>query len=297
MIVYAIDYGSYIDIVKEVIQSSKNNLLVKCFRFRAINEVPVIAIETQELFSNILIELKGNSTEDKENFKRQLEDALDHMTFEKEYEETEDFSTQSTNLLKYSWYLFNKPFDRLTDEESMIVFNLCSYILDIEDIDVERLQIEERYGSKGERAVAYYLQSMGYYTRSQVTFSDCYDNRCLPFDIGFYLDNRLCLIEFDGIQHFKPVSKFGGEEYFKYIKKHDRIKDAYCKKNNIPLLRIRYDERPQLEQIIDDFIAQVQSNRQEYFERYNEEVKNTAAAFQIMFQSRLKLRVSNPQLV
>lgn len=289
MIVYAVDYGSYIDIVKETIKSNKNNPLVKCFMFKDIDGVPKLVVETQELFFNILIELKGNSDEDKEEFKRQLMYALDHLSFTKEYEKTDDFHTQNENLAKYSWYLFNQPFEKLTDEEGMIAFNLCEYMLDIEDIDVEELQLEEKYGSKGEQAVAKYLHSLGYDTVKQITFSDCCDRRCLPFDIGFYINNRLCLVEFDGIQHFKPISMFGGEEYLNYISKHDRIKDVYCRKNSIPLLRVRYDERPQLEQLINKFIAQVQSNSREYYERYSEEVKNIAAAFQIMFQSRLRV--------
>lgn len=287
MIVYAIDYGSYISIARRVIKNSKNNLLVKCFRFKGINGVAYISIETQELFSNILIEVKDNTDESKQEFERQLSEALDHMILVRQYEKTNDFSTQSNNLLKYSWYFFHKSFDNLTDEESQLVFDLCDYVFDIEDIDVERLQLEEQYGSKGEQAVANYLQSLGYPVRKQVTFSDCFDKRCLPFDIGFYLNNRLCLIEYDGIQHFKPVTKFGGADYLGYIRRHDKIKDSYCKRNNIPLLRIRYDERPILENLIDEFIKQVESDSQEYYERYNEEVKNMAAAFRYLFKLKL----------
>lgn len=287
MIVYAIDYGSYISIARRVIKNSKNNLLVKCFRFKGINGVAYISIETQELFSNILIEVKDNTDESKQEFERQLSEALDHMILVRQYEKTNDFSTQSNNLLKYSWYFFNKSFDNLNDEESQLVFDLCDYVFDIEDIDVERLQLEEQYGSKGEQAVANYLQFLGYPVRKQVTFSDCFDKRCLPFDIGFYLNNRLCLIEYDGIQHFKPVAKFGGADYLGYTRRHDKIKDSYCKRNNIPLLRIRYDERPILENLIDEFIEQVESDSQEYYERYNEEVKNMAAAFRCLFKLKL----------
>ena len=57
---------------------------------------------------------------------------------------------------------------------------------------------------------------------------------------------NLC-IEYDGIQHFIPTSfkKESEEEKlknFEYVKKHDEIKNNYCKKNGINLLRIRYDE-------------------------------------------------------
>ena len=45
------------------------------------------------------------------------------------------------------------------------------------------------------------------------------------------------LIEFDGIQHFKPTF---GIENFKDNQKHDEMKNQYCKEYNIPLLRLNY---------------------------------------------------------
>lgn len=49
-------------------------------------------------------------------------------------------------------------------------------------------------------------------------------------------------IEFDGIQHFKPVEFFGGEVGLEGVQRRDNIKTAYCKSKGIKLLRIRYDE-------------------------------------------------------
>ena len=62
----------------------------------------------------------------------------------------------------------------------------------------------------------------------------------LAFDFAIFdsYDNLLSLIEYDGEQHFKSMEYFGGEESFKKTIKRDEIKDKYCKKNNIPLLRI-----------------------------------------------------------
>ena len=42
------------------------------------------------------------------------------------------------------------------------------------------------------------------------------------------------LIEADGKQHFEL--RFGQEEDFQIRKKHDKIKDEYCKLNNIKLI-------------------------------------------------------------
>ena len=62
----------------------------------------------------------------------------------------------------------------------------------------------------------------------------------LPFD--FYLPEQNTCIEFDGLQHFKPIDWFGGVETFLYIQKNDRLKDEYCLNNSIKLLRIKYND-------------------------------------------------------
>ena len=47
-----------------------------------------------------------------------------------------------------------------------------------------------------------------------------------------------CLVELDGIQHFKPVQRFGGVDRFEMQKKLDGIKNNYCLENNIRLVRL-----------------------------------------------------------
>lgn len=65
----------------------------------------------------------------------------------------------------------------------------------------------------------------------------------LYFD--FYLPELNLMLEIDGEQHYKPV-RFGGISSneaninFKKQKQRDRIKNQYCKENNINLLRISY---------------------------------------------------------
>ena len=49
-------------------------------------------------------------------------------------------------------------------------------------------------------------------------------------------------VEYDGTQHFKSVDFFGGEESLKYTKINDKIKNNFCKKSNIKLIRINYKE-------------------------------------------------------
>ena len=96
------------------------------------------------------------------------------------------------------------------------------------------------YMSHGERAISIYLKEHNINYSSQHTFDDCKYKYVLPFD--FYLPDYNVCIEYDGGQHFKPVKWFGGEEGFRKTQERDEIKTQYCKNNNIPLLRIRYNQ-------------------------------------------------------
>lgn len=63
------------------------------------------------------------------------------------------------------------------------------------------------------------------------------------FDFQVFLpDGGFALIEMQGQQHYIPIECWGGEEKFKTQVKHDKEKEDYCKKYNIPLLIIKFDE-------------------------------------------------------
>lgn len=94
--------------------------------------------------------------------------------------------------------------------------------------------------SKGSRNITKFLEKNKIEYIKEHSYPDCKNIFCLKFD--FYLPKLGILIEYDGIQHFKPVSKFGGEKGFISRQKNDGIKNDYCNKNRIPLLRISYLE-------------------------------------------------------
>jgi hypothetical protein len=80
--------------------------------------------------------------------------------------------------------------------------------------------------------------------KKQYKFLDC-DNKkkgsaCkkLPFD--FYLTDNNTVVEYDGVQHFKPNSFFGGDEGFARRQILDKIKNDYCEQNGIKIIRIPY---------------------------------------------------------
>lgn len=95
--------------------------------------------------------------------------------------------------------------------------------------------------STGEGRVRKVLQELSIDFNEQQVFHNCKSLRCLPFD--FYIPSINTCIEYDGIQHYKPVEFFGGQERFEERQKVDNIKSKYCKDNDINLVRISYKEK------------------------------------------------------
>ena len=91
--------------------------------------------------------------------------------------------------------------------------------------------------SKGEKEVRKILNKHNIEFKEQHTFDDCRYIRPLKFD--FYLPDYNMCIEYDGIQHFKVIESWGSDR-FNEIKRNDNIKNEYCEKNNIRLIRIPY---------------------------------------------------------
>lgn len=102
--------------------------------------------------------------------------------------------------------------------------------------------------SKGENEISVLLQKNNLEYIPQYRFDDCKFYIPLPFD--FYLPQYNCCIEFDGIQHFEIVEWFGGLDGFVNTIIRDTVKNEYCKKNNIKLIRIPYYEIENIEDII-----------------------------------------------
>ena len=109
--------------------------------------------------------------------------------------------------------------------------------------------------SKGEKEISKILDNLNITYKSQKTFKDCKNVSPLRFD--FFIPEYNLLIEYNGIQHYKPVEYWGGEETFKSRLKNDKIKENYCKNNNINLLIIPYTEFNNIEKIIKNKIKEL----------------------------------------
>lgn len=98
-----------------------------------------------------------------------------------------------------------------------------------------------RRRSSHEAFIKKLLDDVGVDYIQEYRFSDCKDKYTLPFDFAIMDgDHPSVLIEYDGQQHYKPIEFFGGEEQFNLRQSHDQIKNEYCKKHGILLLRIPY---------------------------------------------------------
>jgi hypothetical protein len=86
---------------------------------------------------------------------------------------------------------------------------------------------------------------------TQYTFPDLKgDNKVLRFDFAIFKNKQLShLIEYNGEQHYKQVKGSWGNS-FELLQKYDGLKKEYCKKNNIQLITIKYNQNYTIEDLI-----------------------------------------------
>lgn len=115
---------------------------------------------------------------------------------------------------------------------------------------------QQCYYSKGEERIRRFLSENNIFYVPQKKFSKCKNERELRFDFGIpYEDGFWKCIEYYGEQHSKPVD-FGGKglevakKILKETKQNDKIKQKFCKNNNIYLLIINYWDINNIEDIL-----------------------------------------------
>lgn len=122
--------------------------------------------------------------------------------------------------------------------------------------------------SKGEERIGNFLKN------NNLLFEIEYDKfndlrgvggNLLRFDFAIFTDgknsNIFFLCEFDGIQHTKWIKGMIEKEDFKRLQIHDKLKNTYCKNNNIPLLRINYTEFDNIEIILENYINKLRGEK------------------------------------
>ena len=98
--------------------------------------------------------------------------------------------------------------------------------------------------SFGEEKILKLLLDNGVNFTREYTFSDLTGDKdiALRFDFAIFDGNNQLveLIEYDGEQHYRPVSIWGGEKGLQRRRENDYKKNEYCQQHNIKLLRIPY---------------------------------------------------------
>lgn len=98
--------------------------------------------------------------------------------------------------------------------------------------------------SKGEQKLINLFKRGGISFIREVQFEDLVGKKktMLRYDFGLLKNGKLiCLVEFDGEQHFKYVPYFHKTPSgFRRAQERDRQKNKYCLMHNIPLIRIPY---------------------------------------------------------
>ena len=99
--------------------------------------------------------------------------------------------------------------------------------------------------SKGEQEIARVLKDNNIeFIKEYEIYPKEWEN---PLRLDFYIPSLKLGIEYDGVQHFKPIDfkglgKQSANKSFELQVKRDKIKNDYCKRNNIKLVRIPYTD-------------------------------------------------------
>ena len=96
--------------------------------------------------------------------------------------------------------------------------------------------------SWGEELIAYVFNNQNIKYKKEYTFSNLRSdkNRPLRFDFAIFndIDELICLIEYDGRQHFQYDENWKHSKAdFERLQELDSIKNQYCEENNIALYR------------------------------------------------------------
>lgn len=106
-----------------------------------------------------------------------------------------------------------------------------------------------------ERKICEFLKSEQIHFRREYYMSGLFNpatKKMLFFD--FFIPDYRLVIEYDGESHFKPIY---GKDKLILTQKLDRIKNSFCKKNKIHILRISYWMRNRMERLITEKFDQI----------------------------------------
>lgn len=157
-------------------------------------------------------------------------------------------------IFGYEYSVLSEKYENV-DKKLIFKHNKCGYYWDVKVCNM----LSGKSGcpmcspkSKGEQKIIKYLSKNNILFIKDKSFDGCIYSINLHYD--FYLTEYNICIEFDGIQHYKPVDRFGGVDSYNEQIKKDIIKNNYCKNNEIKLIRIPYWEYDNINLILDKLL-------------------------------------------
>lgn len=116
--------------------------------------------------------------------------------------------------------------------------------------------------SKNASSILEYLANESIKTVLEYSFRDLLGvgGKPLRFDFAIFNKNEelIALIEYDGEYHDEDLNP--NYENYLYVNTHDKMKDGYCEKNNIPLLRIHHSKFNNFMETIEDFFKNIEAH-------------------------------------
>lgn len=131
--------------------------------------------------------------------------------------------------------------------KGLIRHNICGKIFSVQPRDLLYHSHCPCYtiNSKGELKIEEILKKYNIEYEKQKRLDDI---KKAPFD--FYLPKYNLLIEFQGRQHYEPVSQFGGEKQFVLQQEIDKRKKEIAQKAGFEVLEICYKDKSLIEDIL-----------------------------------------------
>jgi hypothetical protein len=153
---------------------------------------------------------------------------------------TEDFIIRSNNIHK-NRYSYDKVVYHNMHTKIKINCSKHGYFEQTPLHHIKGVGCPKCNQSKGEFLIEIFLKEKNIKYVNQKKFDGCFYLNSLYFD--FYLPDYNTCIEFNGIQHYKALDIFGGEEALRLNIIRDKIKEDFCRKNGIKLIIIKQDKK------------------------------------------------------
>jgi len=121
-------------------------------------------------------------------------------------------------------------------------------------------KIQNKIVSKGENKIKKWLRDNKIQVECQKTFPGLLNRKSKykhrsPLRIDFFLPDYKLLIEYDGQQHFKCTNNgWCNKKNYRTLCHNDRFKNNYCRRNNIRLYRIHYEDYKNIDWILYDLL-------------------------------------------